>query len=349
MAKNYYDILGLKKDCDENDIKKAFKKQSLKWHPDRWATGTDEEKKIAEDKFKEINEANSVLSDPQKRKNYDMFGDPNGGPNMFDGMDMEDFFNPFKRHGPRIVKGENVQTVVNITLEEMFNGGKKTVKYQRKTVCPDCKGTGLSHNGKREFCPHCNGSGRIRNISRNGYSTFVQETVCPHCQGVGQKIINPCNKCNGSGLSYETKEVTIDIPIGIFNNAAISMDGYGSAPYDGKGVNGDLIIVFNEIKHPLFKRVDNDIYSDVEINMADALMGAEIQSETIDGTKVKFNLSQITKDGHIIKLTGKGMKDVRMQTNRGNHYITIKYRYPNKLTDKQIELLKEFNEIEIKK
>ena len=344
--KNYYEILGIDKNATTEDIKKAFKKSSLKWHPDRWATGTDEEKKVAEEKFKEINEAHSILSDPQKKKNYDTYGDPNGGGSIFDNMDMDDFFSPFRNNDPRIVKGENIQTTVNVTLEEMFNGSKKTIKYQCKITCPDCNGSGLSSNGKREFCPHCNGTGRIRKVSRNGYSTFVQESVCHYCQGVGQKIINPCKKCNGSGLSYETKEITIDIPVGIFNGAAISMEGYGSAPYDGKGINGDLIILFNEIKHPLFKRKDDDIYSEIELNIVDALLGTEIQSETIDGSKVKFNLSEITKDGHILKLTGKGMRNVRMPSHRGNHYITIKYKYPNNLSEKQIELLKEFNEIE---
>lgn len=346
MGKNYYDILGVKKDCNENDIKKAFKKQSLKWHPDRWATGTDEEKKIAEDKFKEINEANSILSDPQKRKNYDMFGDPNGRPNMFDGMDMDDFFNPFgRRNSQRINKGENAEIHVNLTLEEIFNGGSKNVKYFRKAVCKDCNGTGLSHNGKREFCPHCNGSGRIRNVSCNGYATFVQETMCPHCNGIGQKIINPCTKCNGSGLFNEENEITFNIPAGVPNGASFVMDGAGSVPYNGEGINGDLYITVREVPHSEFRRNNNDIYSEVDVSIIDALCGCDISTNTIDGSTVKFKLASLTKDGHVLKLSGKGMKEMRTY-GRGNHYVTINYVYPKNLTEEQIKLLQEFNEIE---
>jgi molecular chaperone DnaJ len=350
MSKNYYEVLGVSKDCSENDIKKAFKKQSLKWHPDRWATGTDEEKKIAEDKFKEINEANSILSDPQKRKNYDMFGDPNGRPNIFDGMDMDDFFNPFgRRSSQRINKGENAEVFVNLSLEEIFNGGAKTIKYFRKTICKDCNGTGLAHNGKREFCSHCNGSGRIRNVSRNGYSTYIQESMCPHCNGVGQRIINPCTKCNGSGLSNEECETLFTIPAGVPNGSSFVMEGAGSAPYNGEGINGDLYIVVREIPHKEFKRSYNDIHSDIEINIVDALCGCEVTSNTIDGSTVKFNLGKLTKDGHTLKLSGKGMKDMKNPSYRGNHYITINYVYPTNLTEEQIKLLQEFNEIEKKK
>lgn len=350
MSKNYYDILGVSKDCSESDIKKAFKKQSLKWHPDRWVTGTDEEKKNAEDKFKEINEANSILSDPQKRKNYDMFGDPNGRPNIFDGMDMDDFFNPFgRRSSQRINKGENAEVYVNLSLEEIFNGGTKTIKYFRKTICKDCKGTGLSHNGKREFCSHCNGSGRVRKVSQNGYSTFIQESTCPHCNGVGQKIINPCAKCNGSGISNEESETVFTIPVGVPNGASFVMHGAGSAPYNGNGINGDLYIIVKEVPHKEFKRNKNDIHSDVEVSIIDALCGCEITSNTIDGSTVKFKLGELTKDGHTLKLNGKGMKDMGSPNYRGNHYITINYVYPNDLTEEQKKLLQDFNEIEKKK
>lgn len=345
-SKNYYEILGLDKNASDKDISKAFKKMSLKWHPDRWSTGTDEEKKNAEEKFKEINEANSVLSDPKKRRNYDTFGDPNGGGSIFDNMDMDDFFNPFMQNRPRVVKGDNVEIIVNLTLEEIFNGGEKEINFTRKCVCSDCKGSGLSSKGKREFCPHCNGSGRIRNVSRNGYSTFIQEGICPHCNGVGQKIINPCKKCNGSGLSDVDEKTTIRIPVGVANGTALSIEGLGSSPYNGEGINGDLIVHFREMKHPKFVRNGDDILSEIEINLVDALCGCEIQTETIEGTKIKFNISKLTKDNHVIKLSGKGMKHMRNQTYRGNHFINIKYKYPTTLTEKQIELLTEFNNIE---
>ena len=346
-SKNYYDILGLNKNCSEKDISKAFKKLSLKWHPDRWATGTDEEKKLAEEKFKEINEANSVLSDSNKRHNYDMYGDPNGrGFDPFQGMDMDDFFSVYRsRQEPQIVKGETHRVIIDVSLNEIFNGGVRNIEYRRNVVCSECGGSGLSSNGRRDICPNCNGSGRMRTITRNGNATFIQETICPHCHGNGIKIVNPCHKCNGSGLASELNSIEINIPVGVSDGDGFTLNGLGSQPYNGEGINGDLIVIFKELPHKRFKRNGNDLYYDVHIDFVDALCGTDVTLESIDGSNVKFNIPSLTKENRTFKLSGKGMKSFNDVNTRGNLYVVIKFIYPETINQKQIELLKEFKKL----
>jgi molecular chaperone DnaJ len=351
MSKNYYEILGVDKSASKEEISKAFKKMSLKWHPDKWATGTDEEKKTAEEKFKEINEANSILSDDEKRRNYDMFGDPNGRAGGFSGFsdfDMSDWFG-FGGFGkqPRNVKADDCHVEIDVTLSEVFNGGKREISYNKKTKCDECHGSGLGKDGKIETCPHCNGTGRIRNMQRHGYQTIIQESVCHHCHGQGKTIINPCSKCHGSGLMDTTVEDKIYIPVGIYDGATIVVRGIGceASSERGETQNGDLYVTFNEVPHKTFKRNGNDIISEVELSICDAMCGCDVTVDCIDETKVKFKSPKITKEGRSFRFSNKGLKDPNNNNLRGDHIVIIKYKYPTEITEEQEKLLKEFDNL----
>ena len=357
MSKNYYEILGVEKTATKEQISKAFKKLSLKWHPDKWATGTDEEKKLAEENFKEINEANSILSDDEKRKNYDMFGNPNGrgggfGGFDFSGFDMGDFFGDFgSGFGQRRnKKADDCYVDVDVTLSEIYNGGKRDIIYNKKSKCNKCNGSGIGEGGKVETCPHCNGTGRLRNVTQMGYQTIIQEGVCHHCGGLGKTIINPCPECHGSGLSNKSETVTITIPIGIFDGESIVMKNYGceASSTRNETQNGDLYITFHEVPHKEFERDGNNIISKIELSICDAMCGCDCTVDCIDGTKVRFKIPKITKEGHLFKFGGKGMKDPRNLHMRGDHIIVVKYKYPTEISKEQEKLLKDFDKLEIK-
>lgn len=351
MPKNYYEILGVEKNATKEQISKAFKKMSLKWHPDRWATGTEEEKKTAEEKFKELNEAYSVLSDDEKRKNYDMFGDPNGFGGFSD-IDMSDWFGSFGGFGrqPRNVKADDCHVEIDVTLSEVFNGGKREISYNKKTKCNECHGSGLGKDGKIETCPHCNGTGRIRNMQRHGYQTIIQESVCHHCHGQGKTIINPCSKCYGTGLMDVTVTDAIYIPIGIYDGVTIAVRGAGceASSERGETQNGDLYVTFNEVPHAVFARHGNDIVSEVELSICDAMCGCDVTVDCIDDTKVKFKLPKITKEGRSFRFSNKGLKDYNNKNLRGDHIVVIKYKYPTEISEEQEKLLKEFDKLEKK-
>ena len=360
MSKNYYEILGVEKNATKEQISKAFKKKSLKWHPDRWATGTDEEKKTAEEKFKEINEANSVLSDTEKRKNYDMFGDPNGRSGGFGGFDdfhgfgfnMEDIFGNFHGNFGRketVNKGNTCYADVSFTLKEAFNGANKEVTYFIKDKCDECNGSGLAHDGKRETCTHCNGSGTIKNVQRNGYMTYVQQSTCPHCNGKGSIITNPCTKCHGTGLKNKDEIANISIPKGISDGMQLIIKEAGDYPPNGDGIRGDLIITFIQEEDDVFTRSGDNIITTLELNLYEALCGIDATVECIDGTKVKFKVPKLTQDGRLFRFGGKGMININNKTLRGDHIINVKYKYPTDINKRQEELLKDFSEIEEEK
>jgi molecular chaperone DnaJ len=263
---------------------------------------------------------------------------------------MDDFFGGF-RHSQKsnFVQGNDCRIKVSFTLNEAFNGADKKVKYYRMDVCPECNGNGYGANGSKESCIHCNGTGRVRNVTRNGYATFVQETLCPYCKGYGFSIKNPCNKCNGTGAAPSSNEIDLKIPIGIFDGAEMVISGGGDAPIitsNEKGINGDLIVTFVQAKDEIFTRTYDDIYSNIKIDISDALCGSEVEVESIDGSKIKFKVPKLTKDGHMFRFNGKGMKNIKNNNYRGNHMVKICYNYPQSLTEEQENLLTKFNEIE---
>lgn len=353
--KDYYDILGISKDASEDEIKKAYRKLAMKYHPDRWANGSDEEKKNAEQKFKEIAEANEVLSDPQKRQMYDnggfefnadgfdpfemfrnMAGDFGGGfGSMFDGM--------FGRGGgQKINRGSNIQTHISMTLEEAYFGGEKKVSFTRQKSCVHCNGTG-SADGKSSICPQCQGSGMITKhiqLGPNAFQTF--QTVCQHCNGTGKKITTPCSHCNGSGLESVTVTETIDFPKGLSDGMIINIPGMGNEP-NGGGQNGDLHIIVHIYAHSYYTRPDeiNLIhYDDVPFN--ECLLGFKKEYMAIDGTKVVVDAPELTPHGKAFVFKGKGMPHPNNPNIVGDYAVVINHKLPNKLTDEQKKKLKDF-------
>ena len=348
--KDYYEILGVSKDASDEDIKKAYRAKALKYHPDKWVNGTEEEKKEAERKFKEISEANEVLSDPQKRQMYD-----NGGfefnSDDFDPFEMfrnmaegfgggfSDFFGGGRQ---RVNRGSNVQAHVSMTLEEAYFGGKKKVTVTRQRPCVHCNGTG-SADGTTSTCPHCNGRGRISKhikLGPNAYQTI--ETICQHCGGTGKKITAPCSHCNGSGLESVTTTETFDFPRGLSDGMVITIPGMGNEP-NGGGQNGDLHIIVHISEHSYYTRPD-DInlihYDDVPFN--ECLLGFKKEYMAIDGTKVVVNAPELTPHGKAFIFKGKGMPHPNNPNIVGDYAVVINYKLPNKLTNEQKKKLKDF-------
>ena len=358
---DYYEVLGItddeKKltgDAFTDVVKKKFKKLAIKYHPDKWVNGTDEEKKEAEEKFKQINEANSVLSDPQKRERYDL-GDTSG----FEFPDFSNFnpfgdddFNPFGggfsffgggRKRKTIEKGDDIQIVVDFTLEEALNGATKEVAYQRTKPCSHCNGTGSS-DGKEHVCKYCNGTGQSVQTSRRGNMVMQNITVCPHCHGTGRdsEITSKCSYCNGTGLETENETIKVEIPVGIFNGGAISMRGKGCEPKSKGGVNGNLIITFREKPHPTFTRSGNSLAMTLELDLDEALCGCKKEITGIDGKKIALFIPELTEYGRVFRVAGKGIVDARQGDRVGDLYVTVKYKKLTKISDKQKKLIKEF-------
>ena len=355
--KDYYEILGIteeEKKLSQSEFEKVLKKKyrssALKYHPDRWANGTEEEKKDAEQKFKEIAEANEVLSDPQKRQMYD-----NGGfefnTDGFDPFEMfrnmagsfgggfSDFFGGGRQ---RVNRGSSVQAHVSMTLEEAYFGGDKKVTVTRQKSCVHCNGTG-SADGKTSTCPQCQGRGRIAKhiqLSPNSYQTI--ETVCQHCGGTGKKITTPCSHCNGSGLETVTTTETFDFPRGLSDGMVINVPGMGNEP-NGGGQNGDLHIIVHIYPHSYYTRPDeiNLIhYDDVPFN--DCLLGFKKEYMAIDGTKVVVDAPELTPHGKAFIFKGKGMPHPNNPNIVGDYAVVINHKLPNKLTSEQKKKLKDF-------
>lgn len=354
--KDYYEILGITEEEKKltgdafNDVcKKKYHTLALKYHPDRWATKSEQERKEAEEKFKDIAEANEILSDPQKRAQYD-----NGGANFdFNGFDPMDIFrraggfDPFGgfgfNFGQQVNKGGDIYASVTLTLEEAYNGCKKEIKINKKITCCHCKGSGFK-DGIKHDCKRCNGSGFVtvkRQLSPNQFMSSTNP--CPECMGSGADLKQPrCSYCKGTG--YETEIVTeeIDVPRGVGNNMMFRIDGLGDAP-KGKGVNGDLLVSVTVKDDPYFSRPDviNLVhYESVPFN--EVMLGFKKDFKCIDGSEVTVYCKELTKPGETYFFKGKGMPDPNRPSVRGDYAIVINYQLPDKLTDKQKEMLKNF-------
>lgn len=364
--KDYYKILGVSDEEKKlhgeefkNLINKKYKKLAIKWHPDKWATASEEEKKTAEDKFKEISEAKEVLSDENKRAQYD-----NGGFEFnsagFDPMDMfknmhspfggfGDFFHGFGRQEQQVVKGSNVHVVIDVTLKEAFNGCDKEIKYNRMKPCSHCNGTGSS-DGKTATCPRCHGSGMVQEVTRQGANfTSVVQHICPECGGTGKKITSPCSYCHGTGFENDLITQKIQIPKGVTNGAMLSINGAGNAPEGGQGINGDAIIEIHVLNDDYYQVSEKDGLSLVhydDVPVSECLLGFEKEYQCIDGSTVKVKAPELTNDGAVFVYKGKGMPYWKNPSVYGNFAIIIRYKLPKKLSKKQKELLKEFGKEE---
>lgn len=345
--KNYYAILGLDKNASEGDIKKAYRKLAAKYHPDKFATKSEQEKKDAEEKFKEINEANSVLSDPEKKRNYDQFGDPNG-PSMSGDFDPFSDMDPFGMGGfgfgnhfrqKQVDKGEDVEVVVNLTLEDVLNGCTKEITYKKKVACTHCNGTGNA-SGKLDTCKHCHGTGMITETQRHGFTIMQSSRPCPHCNGTGKISNGPkCQACGGKGFEYQTITKKITVPSGIETGMAMREMGEGSESLRN-GVNGNLIIVFAVNEHKVFKRNNFDLVMELELTLEEAWCGCKKEIECLDKSKINVTIPELTVNDKILRVQNKGLKAPNGMY--GSLYLKVKYKTPKTITKKQKELLHEF-------
>ena len=357
MAKrDYYDVLGVNKSASPEEIKSAYRKLAVKYHPDK-----NPDDRSAEDKFKEASEAYGILSDKSKKENYDNFGHAafeNGGGGQggfggFSGSDFsdifEDFFGDFgggrrsNRGRSSSNRGSDLRYDLSITLEEAYTGKKQNIQFSTSEKCNTCKGNGSKPGHSPDRCTYCGGNGRVR--TNQGFFT-VQQT-CPQCAGSGEEITHPCNDCNGQGNKQTSKKLAVTIPQGVDDGTRIRLSGKGEAGTRG-GANGDLYLFINVKSHELFKRSDENLFFECPISIADAALGTIIEIPTIDGGRAKIKIPEGTQSGKQFRLRGKGMPYMRGSGN-GDLYVQIETEVPVSLNRKQKELLEQFREIENEK
>ncbi len=356
MAKrDYYDVLGVSKGATPDQIKSAYRKLAVKYHPDK-----NKGDKASEDKFKEASEAYHVLSNAERKQNYDNFGHAafengggaRGGFSNFDFSShfsdiFEDFFGEGFGGGRRSRRsnnrGSDLRYDLSITLEEAYSGKKQDIKFSSSEKCETCKGSGSKPGHNVGSCSMCGGHGQVR--SSQGFFT-VQQT-CPQCSGSGEEITNPCSSCGGQGKKQTSKRLSVTIPKGVDDGTRIRLSGKGEAGTRGGG-NGDLYLFVNVYSHDLFKRSDENLFFECPISIADAALGTSIEIPTIDGGKAKIKIPPGTQSGKQFRLRGKGMPYMR-GGGIGDLYIQVNTEVPISLNKEQKELLEKFREIENEK
>lgn len=345
MKKDFYDIIGVDRNLQgeefDKQLKEKYKKLALKYHPDRWAKESEEKKNEAAEKFKEISEAYATLSDEKKRQEYDMRGMSGGfGFNPWgEDFDPTDFFGERRQQVP---KGRDAAVRVSITLKESFNGVTKDVAYDVMKKCSHCNGTG-DESGKATKCPTCNGTGRYRRSSFAHGMTIINETICPECGGRGIKIGKKCSHCGGSGFESEKKYTKINIPAGVVNGNELIVKGLGSESTEPNGVNGDLHVIITVTDDGTYGRDGNNIIINLNVDIADALLGCKKRVETIDGSKFDVTIPELTKDNTPFRISGHGFTahDFFGRPVVGDTYVVVKYNYPKTMSNKLREILKE--------
>lgn len=366
QKRDYYEILGLQRGASTDDIKSAYRKLALKWHPDRWLDGSESEKKTAEEKFKEASEAYSVLSDPDKKAKYDKFGHAGlggqGAPDFSGGFgNLNDILNDLFGGGfggfggfsgfggfgggagksgtqQRTYRGRDIRTRVRLTLEEIAKGVEKEISIERYEPCPECGGKGTKNDSDIQTCPNCHGTGQEQHVSNSFFGQTVTYTTCSRCGGEGKIIKNPCHACGGSGLIRKKVTIKVRIPAGIENGMQLTIRGEGHAAKHN-GINGDLLVLIEEIPHPNLKRNGNNLFYSKIISVTDAILGTEVSIPCLDGT-YRTKVDAGTQSGTIVRLKSKGLPSVSgYGSGTGDLYVKYIVWIPKKLRSNEKETI----------
>ena len=357
--RDYYEVLGLKKGASDDEIKKAFRKLAMKYHPDK-----NQGDKVAEEKFKELNEAYNILSDSEKKTRYDRFGhagvDPNagfGGGGGFSGFSgaggFEDIFDMFggmfggggfsqsrRRNGP--AKGRDLQKNLTITFEEAAFGCKKQVTINKFVACETCSGSGAAPGTSKKDCTACNGTGEVKTFQKTPFGQFQSSSPCGACGGKGTVNETPCTSCSGTGKVRKDVTLSVDVPAGVDNDSVISIRGQGEPGTNG-GPNGDLYLVMVVKPHSMFQRRGQDLWIDIPISFAQAALGDELTVPTLDG-KVSYKMPAGTQPDTIFRLKGKGIQSLK-GGKHGDLYVKAVLEVPSKLDAKQRKAIEEMDKV----
>ena len=354
QKRDYYEVLGISKTADDAEIKKAYRVLAKKYHPDMNPGDAEAEKK-----FKEASEAYAVLSDPEKRRQYDQFGHAafeGGGAGGFGGFDFNsadfgdifgdifgDFFGGGRRRGANNgpMKGANIRTSVRITFEEAVFGVSKEIELTLKDECATCHGTGAKPGTSPETCTKCGGKGQVVFTQQSFFGTVRNVQSCPECNGPGKVIKEKCADCHGTGYIANRKKIQVSIPAGIDNGQSVRIRDKGEPGTNG-GPRGDLLVEVIVARHPIFQRQDYNIFSTVPISFAVAALGGDVVVDTVDG-KVIYEVKPGTQTDTKVRLKGKGVPSLRNKEVRGDHYVTLVVQTPEKLSGEAKELLKQFD------
>jgi molecular chaperone DnaJ len=350
--KDYYDILGITRSADQEEIKRAYRSMARRHHPDVSQGGGD-----GGDFFKEINEAYEVLSNPERKRRYDLFGEEGSSPaaagSGFDvfGGPIGDIFNMFFGRGPGRAdyspqRGSDLLTVVTLTLSEAYTGTLREIELPRTERCEECGGTGLAKGYSHDICPQCGGEGKTVHTRRSALGTFTSTTVCSRCGGTGEINTHPCPSCGGEGAKQIVDRFEVNMPAGVDNGDRIRMNGRGEAGLRG-GPPGDLYVEVRISEHDIFTRHGSDLHAMVSIDMSEAALGTDIDVTTLNGQE-KLQIPAGSQPGEVFKLRGKGMPSVRSRS-LGDLYLTLEVKVPKKLSAEQKILLHEFKLMEDEK
>lgn len=356
QKRDYYEVLGVSRDASEEEIKKAYRKLAKKYHPDM-----NPGDKNAENKFKEASEAYAVLSDADKRRQYDQFGHAafeggaGGGGFDFNSADFSDIFSDIfgdmfgtggrRSRGPANgpMKGDNVRTSVRISFLEAVTGVEKDITLTLKDPCPTCHGTGAKPGTSPKICPKCGGKGQVVFTQQSFFGTVRNVQTCPDCHGTGRIIEDKCPDCGGTGYVSNRKTIRVTIPAGIDNGQSIRISEKGEPGING-GPRGDLLVEVIVAPHEIFQRQDYNIFSTVDISFPIAALGGSVMIDTVDG-KVIYDVKPGTQSGTRVRLRGKGVPTIRNKNVRGDHYVTLNVEVPTRLSREAKEALKSYDEL----
>lgn len=348
---DYYELLGVEKNASSQDLKKAYRKLAMEFHPDRNSS------EDATERFKEINRAYEVLSDPDKRQRYDRFGHAGvdgsaGGPSGFEGFStfegFGDIFDAFfgggarggrRRRGP--ARGADLRYNLRLTFEEAVFGVEKEIEFARQERCSGCSGSGAAPGTEPSVCPECNGAGEIRRAQQSVFGQFVNVSACGRCQGEGRIITSPCVQCRGTGRERQVRKISVRVPAGVDDGAQIRLNGEGEAGARG-GEPGNLYVVLSVAEHEQFERVDDHILVELPVNLAQAALGARVTIPTLDG-EMEMEIPAGTQSGEDFILRGKGVPHLRAH-GRGDMVVRVVVVVPEELTDGQRALLEQLAE-----